>query len=461
MVANAFPAKRFFVEMLVRDIELRDAILDLMDNCVDGAMRCIRDSDRNDDKPYDGYQARIRFNKGAFSIEDNCGGIDRDTAEKSAFRLGRQSADQDPNIPTVGLYGIGMKRAIFKMGSSAEVKSTHKDSCFSVNISREWMESDEDWNLPVVDAERGPSNHTGTQIVVRDIRPNIAESFESKTFETDLIQAASAYYSYIIDKGFSVEINGHKVTPKKIALIAEKPDRHGEAIAPYVYKREDAKDGVGVLLTVGLYRPLPTEDEEEEQITGRASSESAGWTVICNDRVITFADKTRATGWGESNVPNYHTQFVAISGVVIFRSNDPSLLPLTTTKRGVDGNSELYLQVKDFMREGLRLFTSYTNRWKKRADERKSREADTKTVLPEDVLKSVKLEFKPVRRDVGGEKSLPKLPAPQTFDDLWIRFSKPKQQIDALGFELFGPEAFTPSELGAACFDKVYGELIK
>ena len=39
MKAQASPAKRFFVEMLTRDIELADAILDLLDNCVDGALR--------------------------------------------------------------------------------------------------------------------------------------------------------------------------------------------------------------------------------------------------------------------------------------------------------------------------------------------------------------------------------------------------------------------------------------
>lgn len=35
----AFPAKRFFVEMLTRDIELSDSILDLLDNCLDGVLR--------------------------------------------------------------------------------------------------------------------------------------------------------------------------------------------------------------------------------------------------------------------------------------------------------------------------------------------------------------------------------------------------------------------------------------
>lgn len=33
---DAAPVKSFFVEMLTRDIALDDAILDLLDNCVDG-----------------------------------------------------------------------------------------------------------------------------------------------------------------------------------------------------------------------------------------------------------------------------------------------------------------------------------------------------------------------------------------------------------------------------------------
>lgn len=37
--AQASPTKQFFVSMLTRDISLDDAILDLIDNCLDGAMR--------------------------------------------------------------------------------------------------------------------------------------------------------------------------------------------------------------------------------------------------------------------------------------------------------------------------------------------------------------------------------------------------------------------------------------
>ena len=36
---NASPVKSLFVSMLTRDIQLEDAILDLLDNCVDGILR--------------------------------------------------------------------------------------------------------------------------------------------------------------------------------------------------------------------------------------------------------------------------------------------------------------------------------------------------------------------------------------------------------------------------------------
>ena len=93
--------------MLVRDIELNDAILDLLDNCVDGAMRSANLQTRAGNTPYLGYKALITFDQDRFSIVDNCGGIDTDLAETYAFRMGRKDAERDHDLPTVGVYGIG------------------------------------------------------------------------------------------------------------------------------------------------------------------------------------------------------------------------------------------------------------------------------------------------------------------------------------------------------------------
>ncbi len=114
---DAAPTKQFFVRMLTRDIDLLEAILDLLDNCVDGITRTNKGrADVDPAQPYAGYYAKITASEKKFVIEDNCGGIPKRIAEKVAFRLGRPT-DQEIEalgLPvakegTVGMYGIGMK----------------------------------------------------------------------------------------------------------------------------------------------------------------------------------------------------------------------------------------------------------------------------------------------------------------------------------------------------------------
>src|SRR6266568_8834447 len=87
--ALAIPTKQFFVSMLTRDISLADAILDLVDNCLDGALRLAN----GDDVDYGQHFVKIELAADHFSIEDNCGGIPRDIAKKYAFKMGREPDD--------------------------------------------------------------------------------------------------------------------------------------------------------------------------------------------------------------------------------------------------------------------------------------------------------------------------------------------------------------------------------
>ncbi len=112
---KASPVKSFFVSMLTRDITLEEAILDLLDNCVDGILRV---GAKRTSHPYSGYYAEITFDKDTFSISDNCGGIPW-TMHDYAFRMGRPKGSPKAEPGGVGVYGIGMKRAVFKMGRDA------------------------------------------------------------------------------------------------------------------------------------------------------------------------------------------------------------------------------------------------------------------------------------------------------------------------------------------------------
>jgi len=122
---DASPTKDFFISMLVKDIPLIRAVIDLVDNSIDGARR-IRD-----DKNYDGLWINLELSQDRFKIADNCGGIPLEVAQKYAFRFGRPS-DAPQTEYSVGQFGVGMKRAIFKFGNRFKVISSHPEAYFLI-----------------------------------------------------------------------------------------------------------------------------------------------------------------------------------------------------------------------------------------------------------------------------------------------------------------------------------------
>ncbi len=136
---DASPTKKFFIDNFTRDLTLEDVVLDLIDNSIDSYIRTnnveltfnslLDDSNKPDDKAMG--QIDITISKDMFNITDNCGGIDIEHAKKEVFRFGRTS---DEYSGALGIYGIGLKRAIFKIGKKITVKSKTSKNGFEVEI---------------------------------------------------------------------------------------------------------------------------------------------------------------------------------------------------------------------------------------------------------------------------------------------------------------------------------------
>jgi len=457
---NASPTKSFFVDMLTRDIELRDAILDLLDNSLDGVLRTQqvkKPNTKSRDLPYDGYEARIWFGRDTFQISDNCGGISRDILQNYAFRLGRPDSIKDQNLATVGLYGIGMKRAIFKMGDSCTVTTRYKNTASEVTISPKWLKDDDNWKLDFKEIDHN-SLSLGTTIIVTGLYDDIKSEFDiekNREFVELFELTVSTHYSYIIQKGFKVFINDKPVRAKKINLQIDHNSSRKSRLAPFMYKGKIGN--VDVDLVVGLYRDIPSPQELDKlDEGGRFRREEAGWTIICNDRVIVANDTSHVTGWGEGDVPKYHTQFIAISGVVRFTSNHPKELPLTTTKRGINLTSALYADVKNIMRQGLKHFTGFTNKWKIDPVGRKKVYSETVPVDPWAAMALVEEKDWKQSRKFGGDIFIPTLPIPKSKHDTdpEIRFRRSLSEVQLLGEYFFGDPTVKASLIGETCFEK-------
>lgn len=445
---EASPAKAFFVEMITRDIELQDAILDLLDNCIDGVRRLGK---TKGDHPYRGYHAHIHFSEEEFSIEDNCGGIPYDIACKYAFMMGRPADYEGRKAGGIGVYGIGMKRAIFKMGRSCVVFSDTQEKAFEVAITKEWLEDDKNWNLEARTVATELPAH-GTKITIRDLHKVVRSEFSrGSQFNDDFITVVRNAYSFLLDKGFKVVVNGKEVEPKVPSLLWESREGAG-ALRPYIYRANI--EGVNVFLTVGFRERPHTPSDEERDSTPKYDSDETGWTIVCNDRVVLPYDKSKQTGWGWGGVPSYHNQFIWITGFVFF-DGYPADLPMTTTKRGVNANLDVYTTVREKMQTGVKHFTKFTNDWKGfDVSELFGRAKDIPILEIEHLVEKGKIKLHSLK---GGQEQLaPQLPeSPREVLEKRISFTRAVKDIRKVSKWLFQKDDRRPSEVGAECFDFV------
>jgi hypothetical protein len=371
----ATPEKRFFISMIVKDIELIPAILDLVDNSIDGAKR-VRPVDTPD--RFKGLYVTLDVSHVRFRIEDNCGGIDAQHAREYAFRFGRPSDVHGPQ-GEVGQFGVGMKRALFKLGGAFWIESVASHSSFVLPVDvDEWADDNAstDWTFEFEEVDEQTEHdegELGTKIEVTKLRPTVADDFENDGFVARLRAALELRHQEALQKGIELKLNGTTLRPIVPML------RLGDEFRP-VHLERDIRENGGVV-HMALYAGVDATEhddlgDEPEAETVRQQS-PAGWYFFCNDRLLFAAEKTALTGWG-SAAAAYHPQYRLFRGYVYLTSNDSSLLPWNTTKTGVDEDSQVFRHAQREMFDALRMVQAVLNRAKK---ERQERPADDRPVI--------------------------------------------------------------------------------
>lgn len=349
-VIDASPTKDFFISILVRDIKLVDAVSDLIDNCVDGARRLRADGD------YTGLHISVEITPDHFMIADNCGGISAQIAREYAFKFGRPlTAKNTPH--SIGQFGVGMKRAFFKIGSVIKVESVAPDSQFTLDIDVDkWKSPDnvdengkEKWDFSFTELEEGlnnPIDKCQTILLVSNLHEGIANEFKLENFRTRLIDTIEAAHQKAIESGLAINVNEIELKYRQSSVL------YSERIRPLSKNFE-----------INL-RDKPVKVKIFAGISDAKLSE-AGWYVFCNDRLILRADKSQITGWDQEvngvRTPKPHYQFSRFRGYVFFDADDASILPWNTTKNGVDIESELFQSIRLEMFSAMRPVLDFLN----------------------------------------------------------------------------------------------------
>lgn len=406
-VASGKPKKTFFVRMITRDITLQDCILDLIDNSVDGAWQQegSRPISLDQDVDLSAYQIDITLTEDRFVIKDNCGGIDQAAAENYAFTFGREDQDETAIEEqhedfSIGVYGIGLKRAAFKIGRDIVVKSTYRSGeqmkAFAVPINvSDWLDQNE-WDFPIISSVAG--REPGVEITIKDLNSGSASSFSNKSFENRLRKIIARDYALHFRYGLSVNLNGKPVKGWEITFL------QSDTFAPYrnVISPDGVPEGVRIELVCGMAAPPPDETDPDVRVD---DEDRFGWYVACNGRFVLSADKSEVSGWGTDGWPSWHNQYNGFLGLVFFSAKNTELLPVTTTKRSVDVTSSVYRAAQPEMRELTKRWTSYTNVRKSELEKAREYEHAAKPIKIASLPKNASLTLPPiVKKKIVKEK---------------------------------------------------------
>ncbi|MBF0185838.1 MAG: ATP-binding protein [Magnetococcales bacterium] len=335
ILADATPEKRLFVSLITRDISLVDAFLDIIDNSINAALEPLAAKL----KTADDYQTLLKSNvkpkvqidvtvsSARLVVEDNATGISAKIAADHVFKFGRALGDAEKS-DRLSVYGIGLKRAMFKCGNKINMISNHKDGGFELKLNvQDWARLKQDkWSFEIEKRAPEQSKH-GTRIVISELHDDVRRRLEDGIFLDQLREKIARTYSVFIGRIVDITLNNQ-------AIPQESFDIGGN------YANEKFKSGkVSCNITAGI-----------AAVSGGAfRDKNAGWYVFCNGRAVLFADKSTTTGWAGGGLPIFQPKHRPFLGTVFFVSEDPEALPWTTTKGDVNEENAVWQEAKRHM----------------------------------------------------------------------------------------------------------------
>jgi hypothetical protein len=349
ILADARPEKRLFISLITRDISLVDAFLDIIDNSINAALEPLADNLKTADdyqtllansrmKPK--VQIDIHVGSARLVVSDNAGGISAKTAEEHVFKFGRASADADES-DRLSVYGIGLKRAMFKCGNKISMVSDHRQGGFELKLDvAEWAkDTKEPWTFAIT--TRPPEKaKAGTRIAISDLHDDVLRRLGDGLFLSQLRDRISRTYSVFIGRVVDITLNNQPI------------EKESFDIANNFGTEKFQTGGVSCNITAGLAASTG------EHFRDR----NAGWFVFCNGRTVIYADKSTVTGWAGSGLPIFQPKHRPFLGTVFFVSANPEALPWTTTKASVNEENLVWQEAKRHMVKVGRVVTTFLDK---------------------------------------------------------------------------------------------------
>lgn len=430
--ADASPEKRLFISLITRDISLVAAVLDLIDNSINAAVEPQSETLQSAQDYLTLFQneniipkvdIHLRIENSEVTITDNAAGISATTASEHVFKFGR-STNEASTSDRLSVYGIGMKRAIFKLGNEINIQSDHIQGGFTLDLNvEEWAKNkNPKWTFPINTRMPATNGSTGTTITIKALHEDTKRRIADGLFLAQLKDAISRTYAFYLAKFTNIFVNGAKIEGTEIQI------GDNRASEQLVVGEVTCAITAGIGVTNG----------------GTFKDKSSGWFVFCNGRTVISADKTTLTGWGTGplGLPLYQPKHRAFVGTVFFVSRNSEALPWTTTKAGINEDSSVWQEAKRNMSSVGRQVISFLD----------SRYTDEGTEVPSADLKEAAGKSISVISAAAAPRTAFALPKKPSIPTTSIQFEAKLEDVKRIA-QYLGRRSMSAREVGRHTFD--------
>lgn len=307
------PSKKFFFRTLTLDITPEEAIFELVDTFVEWFIFYEKRNMINGKG-----KIEIELSEEEFHIKSNYPGPPIDIAKK-LLRLGEKV---EKGCSRIGAYGIGTKRALFKLGRNINLKSSDGEIYYKIEISEKWFEEkEENWKISLY--KRNGNGEKFNEINIKKLYPEVEGEFRSPEFVNNFRNKLSNVYIYFLQMyDLDIWVNKEKILPIKYFFLYNKG-----LIEPYFYSGYTEDKRVKITIIVGITKK---------------ENKMYGWHVFCNHRLLIKNDITDRTGFNYDEGiifnPEDHRIFL---GLVFFDST------LSEYKKNIHEN--MYAKIKNHL----------------------------------------------------------------------------------------------------------------
>jgi hypothetical protein len=328
---DATPSKRLFLS-IIADYDLNRSICELVDNGLDVWIRGKRVQAIAINVSLDKLQQTI-------TVEDNAGGLPK---EELRFIVGPGQTGSSPTEETIGIFGVGTKRAVVALAQDIKITTRHgTKKTYQVDFDEKWLQED-DWELDLFEVDTVAKG--ATLVELQKLRLQVTDDAIDHLRE----HLGATYARFLKNRKVKITLNGIAVKPILFDNWAYPPK-----FTPRRYTGELTTDE-GRKIKVEAFAGLSNESSP--------ASGEYGVYFYCNDRLIARGLKSFDVGFikGLAGLP--HPK-VSLTKVIVFLNGDAQSMPWNSSKSDVSARHEVFQALQGWLFTVVKDYAALSRIW--------------------------------------------------------------------------------------------------